>query len=66
MSYAHTKRRKLIAQLKRHEGRNWFDAFNYRCREARKRLDGPLVGSLEQILVPDQENYDAYMRHGMP
>lgn len=50
MSYAHTKRRKLIATLKRHHPRDWRGKFTRHCADVRKRLDGPLVGTLEDAL----------------
>lgn len=46
MSYAHTKRHKRIATLKRKHPRNWLAKFHDECAAARCRLDGPLVGSL--------------------
>lgn len=49
MSYAHTKRRKLIAKLKRQEQRKWRAAFTEHCAAVRKKLDGPRLGSLESL-----------------
>lgn len=60
MSYAHTKRQKTIASLKREEARQRVkDNKKYRWRDelarigdaVRKRNDGPFVGSLADILA---------------
>jgi len=50
MSTAHTKRRKLIATLKRRHPRNWLAKFHDHCAATRRKLDGPLVGTLADVL----------------
>ncbi len=57
MSYAHTKRRKTIARLKREEQREhksvrlpWRERLQDIGEAVRRHNDGPLVGSLQQIL----------------
>lgn len=50
MSYAHTKRRKLIASLKRKHGLKWRNHFTAHCDIKRREIDGPLLGSLEDLI----------------
>lgn len=59
MSYAHTKRRKKIASLKREEVRqrkkgnkkfHWLDELKKIGDAVRKKQDGPLLGSLEDLI----------------
>lgn len=50
MSYSHTKRRKLIATLKRKQPRNWRVKFADAQAEARRKLEGPLIGSLADVI----------------
>ena len=45
MSYAHTKRRKLIAKLKRKNPFGWRKLFALERNLAIKKLEGPFLGS---------------------
>lgn len=49
MSYAHTKRRKLIATLKRRYPRDWEARFEKQRVMVRRQLEGPGVGMLESV-----------------
>lgn len=60
MSRAHTKRRKLIASLKRkHRGkgfeRKWHEEFDSHRAACLKLLDGPLLGTLEDLMNLNRE-----------
>lgn len=55
MSYAHTKRRKLIATLKRKHPRNWLAKFHDASAAARRRIEGRLIGSLQDALDAGKE-----------
>lgn len=53
MSYAHTKRRKNIARFKREElknGRSWQVQLMEIADRVSKNNDGPLMGSIQDIL----------------
>lgn len=50
MSHAHTARRKTIARLKRQHPRNWLAKFHDHCLEQKRKLDGPLTGTLQDVI----------------
>ena len=50
MSHAHTTRRKTIARFKRQYPKNWLAKFHDHCQATRKALDGPCVGSLQDVI----------------
>ncbi len=50
MSYSHTKRRKYIAYLKKHNPAKWRKWFLEHCAAIRIINDGPLIGSVQDIV----------------
>lgn len=57
MSYAHTKRRKLIAQLKRKNPAKWQELFRRKIDADVRVMEGSCLGSLATILqTPDEKD----------
>ena len=54
MSYAHTKRRKTIAALKRKHGNHWRGHFNTMRFLIKRKQQGPCLGTLEDILKEEE------------
>lgn len=50
MSYSHTKRRKLIAKLKKKHCSDWQKHFNHFREETIRKMDGPPIGTLEDLI----------------
>lgn len=50
MSYSHTKKRKLIAKLKRKHPGSWRARFEIQRDEAVKRLQGQFMGRLSDVV----------------
>ncbi len=50
MSYSHTQKRKLIGKLKREHGNKWFGLFKAHRAAVIKEKQGPLLGSIEDIM----------------
>lgn len=51
MSYAHTKRRKNIARLKKQSPLKWREELQKIADAVRRKNDGPLIGSLADIMA---------------
>jgi len=50
MSYAHTQRRKVIKKFKKKSERSWYKLFRASVDEIKREMEGPPIGTLEDIL----------------
>ena len=50
MSHSHNSRRKTIKKFKKQFGAKWSSEFRKRADEIRRNIDGPLIGSLADII----------------
>lgn len=58
MSYAHTKRRKNIAKWKKNNPNNWLQSLIVKADEVTRKNDGPLLGTLEDIMNQPRDRYE--------
>lgn len=52
MSVSHNHRRKTIRQFKRKFGKGWLPKFQDHCAAIRKANEGPLLGTLADLISP--------------
>lgn len=52
MSVSHNHRRKTIRQFKKKHGNRWLPKFQEHCAAIRKANEGPLLGSLADLISP--------------
>ncbi len=53
MSVSHNHRRKTIRQFKKKYGKTWHNHFTEHCAAIRRASDGPLLGSLADLITPE-------------
>lgn len=50
MSHSHNSRRKTIKKFKKLYKNDWYNNWVLYCDDIRRKLDGPLIGNLQEIM----------------